>query len=307
MIFKRVFVFRKCGPHPVTRALPPLVLAISAAMLASACSPTEPVVEKAGQVAARVDGTEISVHQINHLLARANAGADNPETAKALRKQVLDKLVDQQLLVLKAQADKLDRTPDVQLALDAARREALANAYLQQYSASKPKPGETEVHRYYVEHPELFSQRRVFELQELNFSAKTPAETLEAITAMSVSGVPLEQMVAFLNARGVVFGRTDSQRASEQISLELLPRLYKVKAGQSLVASSPKTVSVVYLKGWQEAATSEVAALPRVAQFLSNQALSQALDDVIKSLRSKARIEYVGEFAAAEAETAAPK
>lgn len=307
MIFKRVFVFRKSGARPVAGAIPARVLALSVAVLASACNPTETVADKNGQVAARVDGAEISVHQINHLLARANTGADNPEAARALRKQVLDKLVDQQLLVLKAQTDKLDRTPDVQLALDAARREALANAYLQQFGASKPKPSESEVHRYYVEHPELFSQRRVFELQELNFSAKTPAETQAAITEMSASGVPLDQMIELLNARGVVFARTDSQRASEQISLELLPRLYKVKAGHSLVASNAKTMSVVYLKGWQEAATPEAVALPRVAQFLSNQALSQALDDVIKSLRLKAKIEYVGEFASAETETASPK
>ena len=309
MTFKRAFPFRRCGSQALACASPALGLVFAAALLASGCSPREPVADKTGQVAARVDDTEISVHQINHLLARANAGAETPEAAKALRRQVLDKLVDQQLLVAKAQADKLDRTPDVQLALDAVRREALANAYLQQYSASKPKPGDTEIHRYYTEHPELFSQRRVFELQELNFSARTPDETQAAITAMSASGVPLDQMVEFLNARGVVFGRTDSQRASEQISLELLPRLYKVKAGQSLMASGPKTVSVVYLKGWQEAATPEAAALPRVAQFLANQALSQALDDVIRSLRAKARIEYVGDFAAAtaEPETAAPK
>jgi EpsD family peptidyl-prolyl cis-trans isomerase len=53
----------------------------------------------ASQVAAKVRSEEISVHQINFLLGRTNAGNASTEDVKALRREVLEKLIDQQLAV----------------------------------------------------------------------------------------------------------------------------------------------------------------------------------------------------------------
>ena len=49
------------------------------------------------EVAAKVNGAEISVHQINSVLAKAT-GVTN-ENAQRARKEVLDRLVDQQIAV----------------------------------------------------------------------------------------------------------------------------------------------------------------------------------------------------------------
>jgi len=52
------------------------------------------------QTVAKVDGTEITMHEVNLLLKGVpNVNQDN---APAVRKQVLDKLIDQQILVEKA-------------------------------------------------------------------------------------------------------------------------------------------------------------------------------------------------------------
>lgn len=284
-----------------------LLAIAAAALLVAGCGKSETASDQpASQVAAKVDGTEISVHQINYVMTRSKLNADTPEAAQALRKQVLEKLVDQQVLVQKALEDKMDRTPDVQMAMEAARRDVLADAYLQKASVPGTKADDDQIRKYYTDRPELFSQRRIFQLQEVNYPASAPAEVQAEVKSMVESGRPLDDALKTLTARGVEFARQDSQRAAEQISLELLPRLNRLQAGQGAVIGNGKVMSLVYVKSYQQAPVSREAAAPRIAQFLTNQNLSQNVSEVVKNLRSKAKIDYVGDFAAA-ADTASPK
>ena len=71
---------------------------------------------------ARVNGAEITVHQINQLLSRVPGVTE--EAAPKLRQEVLTKLIDQQLAVEQALGKKLDRQPEVMAALEASKRDA---------------------------------------------------------------------------------------------------------------------------------------------------------------------------------------
>ena len=110
----------------------------------------------ATQVAARVNADEITVHQINDVLAR-NQNI-TPEFATQAKREILDRLIDQQLTKQKAIENKLDRSPKVMRAIEAAKSEILARAYQEQLAESLPRPVPVEVHEYYKQHPELFAQ-----------------------------------------------------------------------------------------------------------------------------------------------------
>ena len=85
--------------------------------------------EKAAtQVVARVNGTELTTHQVNYALQRV-PNLDKDQT-KAASLQVVRNLVNQEVIAQKALSDKLDRDPAVVQALDAARRQILAEAYM---------------------------------------------------------------------------------------------------------------------------------------------------------------------------------
>ena len=131
-----------------------------------ACS-SKDVEKPASQIAAKVNSGEISVHQINYLLTRAGAGANAPEMAPKLRREILDRLVDQELAVEQAVAKKLDRSPDVLMAIENARREILARSYIEQITAPIAKPTIDEAKKYYTDHPQLFAERRVYNIQEI--------------------------------------------------------------------------------------------------------------------------------------------
>src|SRR4030081_1871469 len=78
------------------------------------------------QLAAKVNGTEITVQQVG--------GA-----RQGNRLQALDKIIDRELLVQKALEAKLDADPEVAQSIDSARRQLLAQAYLERTAAAKAK------------------------------------------------------------------------------------------------------------------------------------------------------------------------
>ena len=257
----------------------------------------------ATQVAAKVNAEEISVHQINHVIARTpNAANVTPEQAARLRREILDKLIDQQLAVEQAVDKKLDRSPEVVMAIEAARREILARAYLERLAGSQAKADEAEAKAYYAEHPQLFAERRIYNLQEIVIPQAGEVDSLDALSAMLASGTTMEAIANTLKTQGVAFTGASATRAAEQIPLELLPKIHALKDGQGLVLKNGSGATVMRVVASQSAPVGEAAALPRIVQFLGNQRAAQAASSELAALRAKAKISYLGEFAGAAAD-----
>lgn len=260
----------------------------------------------ASQIAAKVNSGEISVHQINYLLARTGASASNPEMAPKVRHQILDKLVDQELAVEQAISKKLDRSPEVLMALENARREILARAYLEQLTAALPQPSIEEAKKYYSEHPQLFAERRVYSIQEI--VVPVAAGVAEDLRQMFDSGKPMEGIANWLKSKEIKFAAGSATRPAEQIPLELLPKIHPLKVGEGLVIQAPQSITLMRVAASQLAPITEAAALPRIQQFLANQKAAEVARQEIKLLKDKAQITYMGEFANTEksAGTSAP-
>lgn len=257
----------------------------------------------ATQIAAKVNSGEISVHQLNYILARTPGAANaNLEMAPKLRREVLDRLIDQELAVEQATEKKLDRSPDVLLALENARREILARAYIEQITAAAPKPTTDEAKKYYAENPQLFAERRIYNIQELVLPVS--AGVADELRGMLAAGKSLEEIAGWLKGKGTKFAAGSATRSAEQIPLELLPKIHQLKTGQGLVLEGPQTITVMRLGGAQSAPVSEEVALPRIQQFLGNQRAAEMAKQEVKALKAKAKITYMGEFGAPDAGTA---
>lgn len=282
-----------------TPRLGPTLLAAALALSLAACGNKE---EKkvATQVAAKVGSEEISVHQINQVLSRANTASANPDAAKTLSRDILEKLIDQQLAVDQALDAKLHRSPEVVSQIEAARREILARAYIQQLSAAQPKPSPEETQKYFIDNPQLFSQRRIFNVQEIivsNAAADLPALT-EQLRAHAAAGKPMEEVATWLKDKNVKFAGGSATRPAEQIPLELLAQIHPLKDGQSTVITTPQGVTLLRLASSQTVPVDQAAALPRIEQFLSNQRTGEAVAAQLKQLRANTTVTYMGEFAA---------
>ncbi|WP_018078859.1 EpsD family peptidyl-prolyl cis-trans isomerase [Thiobacillus denitrificans] len=259
--------------------------------------------EKAAtQVAAKVNGTELTVHQVNYALQRIpNLDA---EKSKAASLQVVRNLVDQELLVQKALTDKLDRDPTVVQALDAARRQVLAEAYMSRKLGTPAEPSDAEVSTYFDNHPELFAKRKIYRLQEL--SIKAPADKHDAIRAQLGTSKNLNDFAAWLKAENLPVKAAQGVKPAEQLPLQLLPQLAKMPDGQAMVVNAPDGLLVVVLADSQVQPVTLEQAKPAITRLLQTEARQKAAKAELDALKAAATIEYVGEFADAGKEAAAP-
>jgi EpsD family peptidyl-prolyl cis-trans isomerase len=255
----------------------------------------------ATQVVAKVNGDEISVHQINYVLARSQGiNAENVEQAK---KEIVDKLIDQQLAIQQAEAAKLDRDPAVMQNIEASRRDILARAYLEKVATSQAKPTADETKKYYADHPELFAHRRVYNLREIAL----PADGVAAVKPLIAQNKSMQDIANALKAANIRFGANAGVRSAEQLPLATLGRLHEAKDGQTLLIESPQGAMVVQVVASQEQPVAESEALPKIEQFLANQRAGEVVANDMKKLRAQAKIEMVNEAAAAKpAPAAAP-
>lgn len=268
--------------------------AVALAVALAACSGEDK--KPATQVAARVNQQEISVHQINAVLARA--GQVSPETAKAMSKQALERLIDQEVLVQKALEKKLDRDPRIMQAIESARRDILSRSYMEQVAAAASKPTTDEVRDYYAKHPELFGQRRVYQFQEMAIQGSGP-EFLAKLQERVPTFKSMRDISTWLNAEGVKFAVNTTAKAAEQLPLELLPRIHQMKDGQFGLVPARDGVMIMQLIASRSAPTDEATATPFIEQFLGNKSRTEAVEREVKALREQAKLEYMGEFTVA--------
>ena len=257
----------------------------------------------ATQVAAKVGDEEISVHQINQALSRTNTAGATPEQIATLSREALEKLIDQQLAITQATEDKLQRTPEVVARLELARREILAQAYLQEITRDLPKPTPDEVKKYYTDHPALFAERRIFNVQEI--TAENTDAASELLRGYVSNNRPIEEIVSALKARQIKFSGGPASRTAEQIPLDLLPKVQQLRDGQAMVLVTPHTVVFLRMVSSQAQPVTEEQALPRIEQFMVNQRASTAIAEHFKKLRADTKITYMGEFQKSAAEVAA--
>lgn len=293
----------KIRPQKSPRILLCAISAVTLAVALSACGKHEDK-QVATQVAAKVGDDEISVHQINMVLNAANTSGASAQDVQRMSREVLEKLIDQQLAIAQANKKELNRSPEVLAQIEASKREILARAYVQQLVGGLPKPTADEVKKYYNDNPQLFSERRVFNVQELIIPAQDGL--VELLTPMANAGKPMEDIVNVLKSKDIKFNGGSATRAAEQIPLEMLKRLQPLKDGQSLVAQTPQAVTFIRIASSRTMPLDEATASPRIEQFLGNQRANEAIASNMKGLRQASKIEYMGDFAKPLETAAAP-
>jgi EpsD family peptidyl-prolyl cis-trans isomerase len=285
--------------RPANQATRWLALAaVAGAVLLVGCGEKK---DKASQTAAKVNKDEITVHQINFVLQQQRNL--KPEQADAASKQILERLVDQQLALQKADELKVDRDPRVVQQLEAARREIIARGYLEKVGEAAAKPTPEEIKKYYADKPALFSERRVYSIQEIAIEAKP--EQAAGLREKLGASKNIAEFVEYLKANDFRFAGNQAVRAAEQLPLNSLETFAKMKDGQAMMVPAASGVQVIVLAGSRAQPVTEDQARPAIEQFILNERKRKLIDDDVKAMRAAAKIEYIGKFAQGAASAAA--
>jgi EpsD family peptidyl-prolyl cis-trans isomerase len=256
------------------------------------------------QAAARVNSQEITVHQINQVLEQQR-GVPPAQAASASR-QVLTRLIDQELALQEAQNQKLDRDPKVVRQLESARREIIARAYIERVGSTVARPTAEEIKKYYEANPALFKERRIYNFEELTIEAKP--EQIDTIKAAHQAAKTPAAFVEYLKAQGLRYNSRQALTPAEQLPLGQLGAISRMHDGQATVTVFPQGLLVLTLVDSRLQPVEEERARLAIEQFLTNERRQKTVQNDIATLRAAAKIEYVGEFAdAASAVPSAPQ
>jgi EpsD family peptidyl-prolyl cis-trans isomerase len=273
-----------------------LTLACVAALLAACGRKTEDT----SATVATVNGEKITQDQLDFAVkqvAAARPGASAPAAAA-----VLASLVEQRLAVQKAEKDKLDRNPGVLQALEAARKDALARYYIEQFVEKVPKPSADDVKQYFDAHPANFAQRNAYVIQKVD--ARVSADQAGPLAAQAQAASGAAAVAALLKSKAAAVNVTESTQPAESLG-PLLPKISTMSAGQTIAIPQPQGLTTLTLVEVKPLPLTLVQAQPAIEQMLWTQKKREALLADTKDMRSKARIDYLGKFAAGTVPAAA--
>ncbi|MGB4812476.1 MAG: EpsD family peptidyl-prolyl cis-trans isomerase [Methylophilaceae bacterium] len=287
MDFKGTFSTTKSTTH-LTKAV---ILLAGLTLLAScgkkAAEGGDDVEAKVGQSIVRVNNDEITIHQLNAELQRANVQPDQQEAAS---KQIVKSLIDRQILEQEAIKAQLDRNPNVMQAIESAKSQILAQAYLEG-KVPAVAPTQAEVDTYRTQHPEIFANRKVYVMDEAAFTVD--AANVQSVQDLSKVAKTVEDVTAWLDSHHIKYTRNNTAHAAESLPAELLEKFNKMVVGDLIFINGNGRTLVGRMVEIKDMPISDADAKPLVERILAGDKRKKAAEAEMARLRSAAKIEYL--------------
>lgn len=244
------------------------------------------------KVVAQVNGAKLTEDQVKTALQRIpNLNKDRTKEASL---QIARSLVEQELLVQKAEQEKLTDDPKVKAMLEAARKQVLAQAYMEKKLGPPALPTAGEITAYYNQHPELFGQRKLYQLQEV--AIKAPASEHEAIRAQLAAAKSLNEFGGWLKSKNYPINATQEIKAAEQLPAPLLAKLQTMPDGQATIVTAPDGLVILVLAGSRLQPVTEAQAKPAIERLVQAQKRREVAKQELDKLKAAAKIEYLGDY-----------
>lgn len=196
--------------------------ALAATLLVAGCNKGDKLPE--GQVVATVDGTEVTIHELNAELATlGNRAAGVPP--KLLESLALARVVERKMLAEEARKRDLDKNPQFLLTRERANETLLVQS-LQASIQQKVLPTPREAAQKYVsENPQVFGDRKIFTLDQIQFLRPANIDQLPLKDAKSMAEV--ERVLADAN---IEYRRAPQQLDTLSINPALTTEIVKIAA-----------------------------------------------------------------------------
>ena len=174
--------------------------ALGLLLAASGCSK-----QATGQVAAVVNGDEITLQEVNAAVGAARL----PENAdkQKVRNAVLQHLIDQHLIAQQAKAEGLDRDPDYLLKQRDAAQTLLIQFYAKRLADTTRVPDQATVSKFIADHPETFANRMILSVDQLSFAPPADRTALDGLKGIHT----LDGVAGYLQGHGIAFQRGNAK------------------------------------------------------------------------------------------------
>ena len=161
--------------NKVTYGLVTLALLGAAGCDSSSAGSKEP----SGQVVAVVGGEEITVRELNQELGGMNTS--DAQVMEAAEEAALNAIINRKLLAKAAREQGLEESAEFQLSQRRAEEVMLAQAMQRQVAQQVARPTREEAEAYMAAHPNIFAERKIYRLDQIQFAKEGGREVIERI------------------------------------------------------------------------------------------------------------------------------
>ncbi|KAF3996297.1 EpsD family peptidyl-prolyl cis-trans isomerase [Glaciimonas immobilis] len=265
-----------------------MLLAPLAAMALSGCSDRD---KNIGKILVRVNGAEITSHQLDAELARASPVRESAtQVSPAARKLALEALIERKILLEEAERSKMDRDPRVREAIEQYRTQAVVQAYLESQAGTSVKPSTENIDNFFKSHPELFSHRKVLDIHQLRIASQDFSSTLRAVMEAATS---LDQVEAWLIAHHIAHVKTAVSYVSADLPADALSQLQNLKKNHLFVLKDGDRDLLSALTNVVESPIPLALAKAQIERYLMNTKIQEVAASEVARLRPLAKLEYL--------------
>ncbi len=245
------------------------------------------------QVAATVNNEEITVHQLNQAIGAMGEKAVNADQ-QALRASVLQNMIVQTLLEQEAEKSDLDREPYVMQSVEAAKRQVLASAYMQQLATTQSSISDADVENYYSANTDLFANRKLFVYEQVTVQSdiskfKNAQEKLQQIEQLT-------DFTEWLEKNAIPFKAITKAKTSENIPQNLRQALSTLDIGQVGFLNLADGLVVFEIKDKQLQPVELEMVSTAIREHLRSQKRKAQIEQTVQSLKKAAVIQYSEDF-----------
>jgi peptidyl-prolyl cis-trans isomerase C len=248
--------------------------------------------KETGQVAMKVNGEPIMASDLEWQLEEAGI----PPDPASINSKTMKAMIDKEILRQAAIKEKLDQDEKVRARIASADRMILADAYMHKQLAAITKPGQADIDAYYGQHPELYSNRQVYGLQEV--ALKQLPANVAMIKAKLASGIKFKDFLAWLDQQKLAYNTQQFSASTDRIRTEVVDKLKNVHVGQAVSLESPEQFVVLFVESAQSQPISAAEAAPLIMKRLYGKKMGESMENALDQLRKQAKIEYFPPFTA---------
>ena len=172
----------------------PLLLGMSGCHSKTAKAPT-------GQVVATVNGREITQRELQ--VEMAGTTAATPAAQKAAQQAALDRIVRRIILSNAAEGEGLDKQPNFAILNERAKQSLLIELMESKTATNVPAPSNEEVTQFIQTNPNIFSERKLFDVDQLRTPRPRDSKVLKDLEPLKT----LDEIAGYLSQHGMPFQR----------------------------------------------------------------------------------------------------
>jgi len=254
-----------------------------------------------GQVAATVNGEEVTLQELNTEIQASNVpqGMDK----QLAQREALQHIIDRKLLINAAREKKIDKSPEYQSQKQRADELLLAQTYAKQQLAVIPVPTDADISKFMGEHPNVFGNREILQLDQIRFrSGPNDAKILDALK----SDHSLDAVAQRLTGLGVKFERGKNGLDTAQVPTFVIKGIEGVAAGEPFALPGNGIMTVNVITGRQPAPIDPAQARQAAVGAWRQEQFTKLISDQLKQMRDSAKITYQNGFAPPATKPGAP-